>query len=311
MLALFGGLLVGWVVRWLLGAASVLPATTELMAWLTSQGVPVADLSVAGSQGRARLEGAETDGSMIRRLFRPRHPAGSGAGPAVVGAGPSPVGGRGARRAHLRARVEQLSLACFLAERARVPSPEVVLLGEMPGETLVLVTSIPDGRPGVEAASPRDGVVVRVAAAPARLRRRAPRPAAGQRLHRRDLAGFRSLDAAEPAASELTRRLDLVQRPDDAGQSRGAADAVTALRAAHGPSTRPPSGRSCSRLALAPWGWRAMRAARVRLTRSAPSCPATGRGADAPAGTIPLAYRADRESPSPSPATCSSASSPA
>ena len=34
-----GGLLVGWVVRWLLGAASVLPGIAELTGWLTRQGV--------------------------------------------------------------------------------------------------------------------------------------------------------------------------------------------------------------------------------------------------------------------------------
>src|ERR1700733_4637303 len=61
VLALFGGLLVGWVVRWLLGAASVLPTTAELTDWLTSQGVTAADLSVTGPQGRARLEGTVAD----------------------------------------------------------------------------------------------------------------------------------------------------------------------------------------------------------------------------------------------------------
>jgi hypothetical protein len=51
-----------------------------------------------------------------------------------------------------RAQVEQLALAGYLAQQAGVPSPAVRLLGEMPGETLVLVTTIPDSEPEAEAA---------------------------------------------------------------------------------------------------------------------------------------------------------------
>jgi hypothetical protein len=38
VIVLFGGLLAGWLVRWLLGAASVLPGPAELVAWLRTQG---------------------------------------------------------------------------------------------------------------------------------------------------------------------------------------------------------------------------------------------------------------------------------
>ena len=70
-----GGLFVGWVVRWLLGAASVLPGTTELTSWLAaSQHVQATDLSVTGPS-RARLEGKLADGTRIRvHLSGPRHP---------------------------------------------------------------------------------------------------------------------------------------------------------------------------------------------------------------------------------------------
>jgi hypothetical protein len=154
VLVLFGGLMVGWVVRWLLGAASVLPGTEELTSWLTSQGVSAVDLSVDGPQGRARLEGATTDGTRIRVHLSGRDTRGSGLARRLWAL----VRLRSAVAGHValssRARVEQLSLACFLAERARVASPRLLLLGEMPGETLVLVTTIPDGQPGVEAVSP-------------------------------------------------------------------------------------------------------------------------------------------------------------
>src|SRR5579862_900158 len=59
-----GGLLVGWVTRWLLGAASVLPGPPELTAWLASQDVQATDLSVSGA-GRARLDGRLADGTRI------------------------------------------------------------------------------------------------------------------------------------------------------------------------------------------------------------------------------------------------------
>src|SRR6201996_8255899 len=56
VIAASGGLLAGWVVRWLLGADSVLPGTAELIGWLTSQHVQATDLSDAGP-GRGRVGG--------------------------------------------------------------------------------------------------------------------------------------------------------------------------------------------------------------------------------------------------------------
>ena len=253
VLALFGGLLVGWVVRWLLGAASVLPTTAELTDWLTSQGVTAADLSVTGPQGRARLEGTVADGSRIRVHLSGRDTRGSGAARRLWALARlrSAVAGHVALTS--RAQVEQLSLACFLAERARVPSPALVLLGEMPGETLVLVTTIPDGRPGVEGESPAGA-----ASLFASLRRLHDSGVAHHDLQPDNLfiaenrAGFCSLDAAEPGASELARRLDLVQALTTLARAVGPAAAVAALRAGYGP---------VDRAAVAPWGWRAMRAA--------------------------------------------------
>jgi glycosyltransferase 2 family protein len=262
VIALFGGLLVGWVVRWLLGAASVLPGAEELTAWLTSQGVPVAGLSLAGPQDRARLEGAATDGAMIRVHLSGRDTRGSGLARRLWAL----VRLRSAVAGHValtsRARVEQLSLACFLAERARVPSPALVLLGEMPGETLVLVTSIPDGRPGVEGASPAGA-----ASLFASLRRLHDAGVAHHDLQPGNVvisgncAGFCSLDAAEPGASELARRLDLVQALTTLANAVGPAGAVAALRTGYGPVDDAAVAAVMQPVALAPWGWRAMRAA--------------------------------------------------
>jgi hypothetical protein len=148
VIVLFGGLLAGWVLRWLLGAASVLPGTAQLMSWLTSQGVSTGDLSDAEPSTRARLEGVLADGARIRVHLSGRDTRGSGLARqlwALIRLRPAAAG-------HValgsRDRLEQLTLACCLAQQARVHSPAVLLLGEMPGETLVLVTTIPGSRPG-------------------------------------------------------------------------------------------------------------------------------------------------------------------
>jgi glycosyltransferase 2 family protein len=286
-----GGLMIGWVVRWLLGAASVLPSVTELTGWLTRRGVQVTDLSVAGPS-RARLDGRAADGTRIRVHLSGRDTRGSGLArrlwalarlrPAVAG--------------HIalgsRAQVEQLALACFLAQQASVPSPEVRLLGEMPGETLVLVTTIPDGGPTAEKAS-SDAEATPLAGATALF-------AALRRLHdtgvaHRDVrpgnvfmsaerAGFCSLDAAEPGSSELARRLDLVQALATLAAASGPADAVSALRAGYGPVDEVAVAAVVQPVALAPWGWRAARAAtgslneiRHQLLGDTPAAPAAPR----------------------------------
>jgi glycosyltransferase 2 family protein len=286
-----GGLMIGWVVRWLLGAASVLPSVTELTGWLTSHGVQTTELSVAGPN-RARLDGTLADGARIRVHLSGRDTRGSGLGrrlwalarlrPAV--AGHIPLGSR--------SQVEQLALACFLAQQASVPSPSVRLLGEMPGETLVLVTTIPDGGPADEAASSEAEVAWLSGATAlfAALRRlhdtgvahRDVRP--GNVFMSGDRAGFCSLDAAEPGSSELARRLDLVQALATLAAVSGPADAVRALRAGYGPVDEVAVAAVVQPVALAPWGWRAARAAtgslneiRHQLLGDIPAAPAAPR----------------------------------
>jgi hypothetical protein len=73
--------------------------------------------------------------------------------------------------------------------------------------------------------------------------------------------GFCSLDAAEPGASELARRLDLVQAMATLAMTSGPAGAVTALRAGYGPMDPVAVASVVQPIALAPWGWRAARAA--------------------------------------------------
>jgi glycosyltransferase 2 family protein len=294
-----GGLLVGWVARWLLGAASVLPGMAELTGWLAGQGVQASDLSVAGPS-RARLEGKLADGTRIRAHLSGRDTRGSGLARqlwALARLRPALAG-------HIalgsRAQVEQLALACYLAQQAGVPSPAVRLLGEMPGETLVLVTTIPasPASPAGETealAAPPTGPASEVA----RLTGATALLAALRRLHdtgvaHRDVragnvfmagnsAGFCSLDAAEPGASDLARRLDVVQALATVAATCGPADAVAALRTGYGPVDEVAVAAVVQPVALTPWGWRAARAATGSLneirhqllgdTAAAPAAP--------------------------------------
>jgi uncharacterized membrane protein YbhN (UPF0104 family) len=313
VIVLFSGLLVGWLVRWLFGAATVLPDQAELTAWLTRQGAGVGELT---GTGRVRLAGSLTDGTPIQVRLSGRDTRGTGLMRrlwSVIRLQPAASG-------HVaigsRSQLEQIALACALAQQASVPSPAVRLLGEMPGETLVLVTIVPSG-PGLTSTSPNgiapagiapagtttdsaasagttaDGTTAAgTTAAGTTADGIAPDGAATvagatslftslRALHdagiaHRDLrpenifvtpqaAGFRSLDAALPGASELARRLDLAQALATLAQAVGPPGAIAALRAGYGRVDENAVAAVLQPVALAPWGWRAMRAAQGSL----------------------------------------------
>ena len=69
-------------------------------------------------------------------------------------------------------------------------------------------------------------------------------------------AGFRSLDAAVPAASELARRLDLAQALATLAQAVGPPGAIEALREGYGAVDERAVAAVLQPVALAPWGWR-------------------------------------------------------
>jgi uncharacterized membrane protein YbhN (UPF0104 family) len=267
VIVLFGGLLVGWTVRWLLGAASVLPGTAELVSWLTSQGVAIGDLSAADPRSRSQLVGVLADGTAVRVHLSGRDTRGSGLARrlwALIRLRPAVAG-------HVtlssRARLEQLALACVLAERAGVPSPAAPLLGQMPGETLVLVTTIPPGQPGTGAANPASAASLFASLRGLHdtgIAHHDLRP--GNVIMSGNNAAFCSLDKAEPGASELGRRLDVVQALATLAGAVGPDGAVTALRAGYGPVDENAIAAVLQPVALAPWGWRAMRAAQASLT---------------------------------------------
>ena len=100
-------------------------------------------------------------------------------------------------------------------------------------------------------------------------------------------AGFRSLDAAEPGASELARRLDLVQALATLAVTCGPGGAVAALRAGYGPVDQLAVAAVVQPVALAPWGWRAARAATGSLNEIRHQLLGDN-------GTVPAAPRLER-----------------
>jgi uncharacterized membrane protein YbhN (UPF0104 family) len=261
-LALSGGLFWGWAVRWLDGATSVRPGLDQLRSWLSQSQVPVDELVTADGGRSGRLEGTLVDGSVLDVRIANRDTRGSGLARrlwAIARLRPVVSG-------HLsltsRSQLERLALAGYVAHQTGILSPRVLLLKEEGSDTLLLALAQPSGRPVTDHC---DREVARELFA-------ALRAAHDAGLAHRDLraevllvgpgvAGFSSLDSALPGASELIRRLDVAQLLTTLGRLLGPADAVQALRQGYRPSDEAAIVSVLQPIALAPWGWSAMRGA--------------------------------------------------
>jgi uncharacterized membrane protein YbhN (UPF0104 family) len=282
VIVLFGGLLAGWLVRWLLGAASVLPGPAELAAWLRTRDTAVRDLA---AEGRARLAGTLTDGTRIQVRLYGRDIRGSGLVRRLWALARLQPAAAGHITISSRTRLDQLALACSLARQAGVCCPSVLLFGQMPGETLVLVTTTPSGAQLDGTVSVADAALVFAslrALHHAGIAHRDVRPE--NLLVSEKSAGFRSLDAAVPAASELGRRLDLAQALATLAPAVGPAGAITALREGYGTVDVRALAAVLQPGALAPWGWRAMRASQAGLNEVRNEL--LGPGSDVPAARL-------------------------
>jgi uncharacterized membrane protein YbhN (UPF0104 family) len=268
VVVLFGGLMTGWLVRWLLRAASVRPATGELMAWLASHGVKLSSLGRPDPQDQGRMEGTLADGTPVDVHLADRDTRGSGVARRLwslvrlrpVAAGPLALSSR--------AQLQQLALASTLAQKAGVLSPSVLLLEEMPNETLTLAVARPRGNELDGTVSAEDATALFTSLRglhDAGIAHRDLRP--GNLLVNGSSAGFTSLDAAVPGASVLVRRLDLAQLLATLGRAAGPANAVRGLREGYGPVDETAVAAVMQPLALAPWGWSAMRNAEGCLTQ--------------------------------------------
>jgi uncharacterized membrane protein YbhN (UPF0104 family) len=263
VIVLFGGLLAGWLVRWLLGAASVLPGPAELLAWLRTQDTSVRDLA---ADRRARLEGTLTDGTRIQVRLYGRDIRGSGLARRLWALARRQPAAAGHITISSRARLDRLALACSLARQAGVCCPWVLLFGQMPGETLVLVTTVPSGPQLEGTVSVADAALLFASLRALHHSGIAHRDVRPENLFVSEKsAGFRSLDAAVPAASELARRLDLAQALATLAPAVGPAGAISALRDGYGTVDARAVAAVLQPGALAPWGWRAMRASQACL----------------------------------------------
>jgi glycosyltransferase 2 family protein len=263
VLVFFGGVSAGWLVRWLLGAASVLPGPAELTAWLRSQGTAVRELA---ADRRPRLEGTLNDGTRIQVRLYGRDTQGAGLARRLWALARLQPAAAGHIAISSREQLEQVALACTLARQASVPCPSVLLFGQMPGETLVLLTTVPSGAPLDAAVTVADA-----ASLFASLRALHHAGIAHRDLRAENLfvsqksAGFRSLDASVPAASELARRLDLAQALATLAPALGPQGAIRALRDGYGTVDYRAVAAVLQPAALASWGWRAMRASQASL----------------------------------------------
>ncbi|HEX4059865.1 MAG TPA: lysylphosphatidylglycerol synthase transmembrane domain-containing protein [Streptosporangiaceae bacterium] len=274
-IALFGGLAIGWLARWALGAASVRPSAADLVPWLTRRGIPLRDLAASDRPGYVRLEGHLIDATPVEVHMADRDTRGAGLARRLWALIRLRPGVAGHVTLSTRAQLERLALACSLAKERGVLGPRVLLLEETPREALVLVLARPRAVPrsGLSPDQDPDPVTGQEAAALFAALRALHNAGIAHRALRPenlcldgDQAGFCSLDAAVPGASELARRLDVAQLLATLGKTAGPARAVAALRAGYGPVDESSVGAVLQPVALAPWGWSAMRDSQGCLT---------------------------------------------
>src|SRR6202012_5913884 len=162
-----------------------------------------------------------------------------------------------------RAQLQQRALASTLAQRSTVPSPAVLLLEEASGETLVLAMARPTGQPVEGTITPDQATELFAALRELHQTGVAHRDLqVGNLMVTPDNAGFASMDSAVPGTSELARRLDVAQLLATLGRNAGPATAISGLRTGYGPVDERGLASVMQPIALAPWGWSAMRDAR-------------------------------------------------
>lgn len=267
VLALAAAGLVGFGIRFVRGASVVRPGPDELRAWLAARGLPVSGLEPVGDPASEVLRGDLADGSRIELRLADRDGRLEGAlrrAWSIFRLRPS-TGGRSAFDS--RSRLRELALVCCLAEKAGVCAPELLVLEAVRDRTLALVTRVPSGRPVGSPLAPekaeslfsalrslhRAGIVHRG------LR-------AGHLVSDGESVGFASLELAAPAATSLARQLDLAQMLTTVAQASDPPTAVGAMRRGYGEIDEAAVASVLQPLALAPWGWSAMRSAGRCLT---------------------------------------------
>lgn len=255
---------IGLLVRWALMTASVRPPPDAVLAWLQRSGVPLSALEPGVS--RSRFAGTLADGGAVEVLLANRDTSGAGIARRfwqAVRLRGSPLGDV---LASSRSQLESQALACYTAVANHLLAPHVLLLAEMVPEVDVLVLRIPPGKDLHPTNTPED-----LAAVFSALRLLHAAGVAHRDLRARHLvigpegAGFSSMARAQVASPELARRLDVAQALTTIASECGASAAVAALRAGYRPEDEAAVAGILQPIALAPWGWKAMREAHPYL----------------------------------------------
>ncbi len=261
LVVLPAGWAVGLVTRWALTATSVQPAPGELRLAFSALGVELEVLEpprrrygdwrgtlAGGGELRIRLANRDTRGAGVaRRLWGLVRLRSSASG--------RPSRGR-------RSQLEREALACYAAAAAGVVAPRVLTLSEVGDSTLMLALALPAGAPLGESSPPGSALALF-----AGLRQLHAAGVAHRDLRAEHLvvaggrAGFSSLETSVPGAGELVRRIDVAQLLTTIARVVGAPAAVAAMREGYQPFDERLVVGMLQPVALAPWGWRAMRTA--------------------------------------------------
>jgi uncharacterized protein (TIRG00374 family) len=262
-ISLLSGLLIGWWVRWSLGTAATRLTADEIARCLEAPEVRFRQLNETADSKGGRLVGELQDGTPVEVLLANRDTRASGLARRLWSMIRLRPGLATTSSLSSRSRLQRLALSSCLAERRGALVPRVLAMRELEADTLVLAVTIPTGRHPGEGEAPED-----VARLFASLRVLHDAGVAHRDLRASNLvlveggAGFSSLDAAQPGASDLLQRLDVTQLLTTAARCSSASVAVTALRQAYEPADAAAVASVLQPLALAPWGWSEMRAAK-------------------------------------------------
>ncbi len=260
-----GGWAIGLLVRWVLAVSSVRPSPLALERWLRRSGVAVEGLTDgADHEG---FDGVLDDGTGVLVLLANRDTRGSGVARRLWRAVRLRGVQSGAGVFSSRTQLQNQALASYTAASVGVLAPRVLVLAELPPETLALALACPEGATPDVGTAPAQLVGLFAA-----LRSLHTAGVAHRDLREENLVvgtqgvGFASLARAQTGAGELARRLDLAQALTTLATLVGAPRVVQAFREGYHPADDRAVASVLQPVALAPWGWSAMRRARGCLS---------------------------------------------
>jgi len=254
-----GGWAIGLLVRWSLGVCSVKPDSRRLTNWLRQSGVPIAFLEDIPE--RRNFHGQLADGSAVVVIVESRDTRGSGLARRTWQL--LRFREAGGLAFSSRAQLKEWALASYTATAAGILAPRVLMLGEFPPETLVLAFSPPSGSSPDNTTSSRQ-----LASLFSALRCLHSAGVAHRDLQLENLvvsphgSGFASMVKAQVGVGSLARRLDIAQILTTLARLVGATEAVSAFRDGYHPDDEQAVADILQPVALAPWGWSAMRSAK-------------------------------------------------